>query len=379
VLNDLGVDASGMDMVSMHNKLNEILSREGLAGRRVVLAIDEAQDLDPSVLETIRLLSNFETSRKKMLQILLIGQPQLARKLANPALVQLQQRISVFARLEPLCSEETARYIAHRLQVAGYREGPLFTPGALQIIKDRSQGIPRSINRLCFGALSMGCAMGRKRIDAEIMREVVADLDLECLNKPALANGAARAPVIAVPVLPYRTKSRSPLRQWALGVTGAAVSMVAGVLLSLQPGTIGKLWQAKTEAFATGYKSSLSTDSSSEATSVSRPILSLRANAEETPAVTPLQSSLPSVASETTNLMVQSGETLHEIARRALGQDSDKIIEQIRMLNPTLTDPNHIEVGQEIRLPRLSKPVDPPATGGTSDMAQKNQGVRGHK
>jgi type II secretory pathway predicted ATPase ExeA len=105
VLNDLGVDASGMDMVSMHNKLKEILSRERLPGCRFVLAIDEAQNLDPSVLETIRLLSNSETSRNKLLQILLIGQPQLARKVASPDQVQLQQRISVFARLEPFGSE----------------------------------------------------------------------------------------------------------------------------------------------------------------------------------------------------------------------------------------------------------------------------------
>ena len=115
----------------------------------------------------------------KLLQILLIGQPQLARKLASPALAQLQQRISVFARLEPFGLEETARYIAHRLQVAGYDRNPLFTPEALQIIQDRSQGIPRNINRLCFSALSLGCAMGRKRIDSEIMGEVVADLDAD--------------------------------------------------------------------------------------------------------------------------------------------------------------------------------------------------------
>src|ERR1700722_12623208 len=110
VLGDLGVDSSGMNLVSMHEKLNEILARERLAGRRFVLAIDEAQNLAPDVLETIRLLSNFETSRAKLIQILLVGQPQLARKLANPALEQLRQRISVFARIEPFNFEETSRY-----------------------------------------------------------------------------------------------------------------------------------------------------------------------------------------------------------------------------------------------------------------------------
>src|SRR6202166_4073419 len=120
VLNGLGVNAEGMELVSMHNKLNEILCREMLAGRRFVLAIDEAQNLDPEGLEMIRLLSNFETPGTKMLQILLIGQPQLRPKLATPELEQLQQRISVFAKLEPFGEQEITHYIAHRLQVAGY-------------------------------------------------------------------------------------------------------------------------------------------------------------------------------------------------------------------------------------------------------------------
>src|ERR1700680_882763 len=166
-----------------------------LAGRRFVLVIDEAQNLDPEVLETIRLLSNFETSRDKMLQILLIGQPQLARKLASPELEQLQQRISVFARLEPFGSEDTARYIAHRLQVAGYEGSPLFTPGALRMIADQSQGIPRKINGLCFSALSLGCAMGRKQVDVGMMEEVIADRDVESFQRPRATRNPMTAPV----------------------------------------------------------------------------------------------------------------------------------------------------------------------------------------
>ena len=186
VLNDLEIDSTGMDIVSMHNKLNEILYLEMRAGRQIVLAIDEAQNLNPAVLETIRLLSNFETPRSKLLQILLIGQPQLARKLADPALLQLEQRITVFARLEPFNPEDTSRYIAHRLKVAGYTGDSLFTPAALRMIAEQSQGIPRNINGLCFSALSLGCAMGRKRIDTAIIGEIVADLDVESLKRPVI-------------------------------------------------------------------------------------------------------------------------------------------------------------------------------------------------
>jgi len=180
LLSAMGVDTTGIETVSMHNRLNEILAHERIAGRRFILAIDEAQNLRPEVLETIRLLSNFETPRAKLLQILLIGQPQLARTLASTGLAQLQQRISVFARLEPFDYEDTTRYISHRLQMAGYSGPPLFTPDALRTIAEQSRGIPREINRLCFNALSLGCAIGRAWIDSEIMGEVVSDLRVEC-------------------------------------------------------------------------------------------------------------------------------------------------------------------------------------------------------
>src|SRR3984885_1571386 len=122
LLSELGVDSSGMGLVALHNKLNRILFDEMLAGRRFVLIVDEAQNLDDSVLETIRLLSNFETSNTKLLQIILAGQPQLADKLAQPHLSQLLQRITVVQHLEPFPPDETARYIRHRLKVGGNSE-----------------------------------------------------------------------------------------------------------------------------------------------------------------------------------------------------------------------------------------------------------------
>src|SRR5271157_2996942 len=114
LMSELGVNSTGMGIVAMHNKLNEILFAEMLAGKRFVLIVDEAQNLDESVLETIRLLSNFETSHAKLLQIVLAGQPQLGAKLQEPQLKQLLQRITVVRQLEALTEEETAGYIRHR-------------------------------------------------------------------------------------------------------------------------------------------------------------------------------------------------------------------------------------------------------------------------
>src|SRR5437868_1196666 len=120
ILAELEIDVSGTwDLVRMHEAFNQGLLREAHAGRKVVIIIDEAQNLTESVLETIRLLSDFETPQRKLLQIILAGQPQLADKLSSRALAQLRQRISIICRLTPLSPEETNHYIEHRLRVAG--------------------------------------------------------------------------------------------------------------------------------------------------------------------------------------------------------------------------------------------------------------------
>jgi len=174
VLGELGIEAAGMDLASMHKKLNEVLFSEMLAGKRFVLIVDEAQNLDAPVLETIRLLSDFETTHSKLLEIVLAGQPLLAKKLAKPGLAQLRQRITILGRLERLGAEETACYIDHRLKVAGYSGEALFTPEALAVIAKQSQGIPRKINSICFNALVLGEVRQERTISAEIAQEASA-------------------------------------------------------------------------------------------------------------------------------------------------------------------------------------------------------------
>ncbi len=205
LMTDLGLDTRDQDLVRMHQQLNEFLVREARAGKRFVLVIDEAQNLDNSVLETVRLLSNFETPSAKLMQIVLAGQTQLADKLARPALAQLRQRISTLVRLDPFTPEETDRYIEHRLRVAGYDGGPLFTSDAQAMISARSQGIPRNINTLCFNALSLGCALKRKRIDSSIMQEVIADLDVDSLiSKPQDVHRPVASDSPAAPARPQQ-------------------------------------------------------------------------------------------------------------------------------------------------------------------------------
>jgi type II secretory pathway predicted ATPase ExeA len=183
---DLELNTSGTD-AELRARFKEHLAAQASSGRRVLVLIDEAQNLELEVLETVRLLSNFETPREKLLHIILSGQPQLEANLARPEMAQLRQRITMFTRLSPFAPEDTAAYIEHRLKVAGHRGRPLFTPNALAIIAAESHGVPREINRLCFNALSLGFAVQKHAIDAEVLYEVVNDLRLGSEPMPPIA------------------------------------------------------------------------------------------------------------------------------------------------------------------------------------------------
>jgi type II secretory pathway predicted ATPase ExeA len=183
ILLDLGIDALGKDLPAMHEMLNRLLTEEMRAGRRFVLVIDEAQNLEEKVLESVRLLSNFETPWTKLMQIVLAGQPQLAKRLSRPSMLQLHQRLSMVIRLEPFTFEETKAYINHRLRAAGYEGPSLFTVGARRLISEQSQGIPRNINTICFNAMALACATNQKTIDRSVVVEVLNDLDLESLRE----------------------------------------------------------------------------------------------------------------------------------------------------------------------------------------------------
>jgi TonB family protein len=167
------------DEVSMHQRLKEMLVNEARAGRKVLIFIDEAQNLHHSSLEAIRLLSDFETPRAKLLHIILAGSAQLGDTLLTPELSQLAQRISTVCRLEPLAPEDVAGYVTFRLQVAGSRtSGSVFSEEALAEIAERSEGVPRVVNSICYRSLSLAYAIGERRVSGLLVRQAVRDLDL---------------------------------------------------------------------------------------------------------------------------------------------------------------------------------------------------------
>jgi|SRR6266571_2029189 len=174
---DLGLPATSTSKKELIDELNRFLLDQQTAGRRVVVIIDEAQDLEPSVLEQLRLLSNLETEHEKLLQILLVGQPELRDMLARPELAQLDQRVTLRWHLRPLAAGETAAYVRHRLRVAAKGREPVrFTAGALRQVYRFSRGVPRVVNVLCHRALLISYTHEERQVGRAVLRQAIKEL-----------------------------------------------------------------------------------------------------------------------------------------------------------------------------------------------------------
>ena len=399
LLADMGIESHGHDLFEMHEQLNAALERLKRAGTRFVLIIDEAQNLDDSVLETVRLLSDFETPSSKLMQIILSGQPQLGAKLARPSLVQLRQRIAILSRLEPFSPAETGQYIYHRLRVAGYDGGPLFTSEATDVIAARSRGIPRNINNLCFNALSLGCALGRKKVDAEIVLEAVRDLDVEPLGhlgevpqtgswpQPKADSSLCSAP-LRMTSGPEQSTACHPEPNMTCHPESAAADegfpqYVLPASLPVQPRSVPRLAVhsglghrpfriaalaacvlACLVLFPSLWKS-LGTQFDKVGAAGAMP--AARSIGLNPPTLPPAVSTTPPAAksllvdrhqraaAQTENptviVVVEPQKTLYRICLEHFGTFDEKLLQQVRALNPRITDPNHIEAGQRIILP----------------------------
>ena len=347
LLAELNVDARGMGLVALHNKLNEALFAEMLGGKRFVLIVDEAQNLEDPVLETVRLLSNFETTHTKLLQIVLAGQPELAVKLEHPKLAQLRQRIAVLAHLERLSPEAVRCYIEHRLKVAGYQGEPLFSDGAVAIIAEASQGIPRNINNLCFHALSFGCTWEMKEIPESVARNVAKKLGFVVApaTEPVVVGRALAEPAkLAAPVheprgigssLTYEGPTSFLQSRWALVAVAAMVLIVFGA-------SARAIWKlagpglTRAAALPKSGEGALSSAGSGYAQEFGP--APFNAAPEQTD------------AGQILTVVVMPGQTLREVATNYTGRYDDSIRAQVRTLNPQI-DIDHLQPGQLIRVP----------------------------
>jgi len=191
ILQDLGVVSRSGERLpgrqpskqELVNTLHDFLMSLVPIGGRAVLIIDEAQNLPLPILEQIRILSNFETDKEKLLQIFLVGQLNLLPLLRSPELRQLDQRVSIRYQLRPLTNDEVGAYVSHRLAIANGSKGVVFAPAALRLVYDYSAGIPRLINLLCDRALLAGYTAQTMRIDEDLVVMAAEGLDLKPLAR----------------------------------------------------------------------------------------------------------------------------------------------------------------------------------------------------
>jgi type II secretory pathway predicted ATPase ExeA len=389
ILADLGLDHSGKTLPAMQAMLNELLLAEMKAGRRFILVIDEAQNLEEKVLESVRLLSNFETPWMKLMQIVIAGQPQLAERLTRPSMAQLRQRISSVIPIEAFTPEEINAYIDHRLWVAAYSGAPLFTVGARLAIAKHSRGIPRNINTLCFNAMSVAYGVNSKQVDAKMVLEAAADVEMESLlPKPQKRSRVVvmrRAPeplpplsMTAAATARTSTNSSGSNRMVAAFATFCVLLLLGtfswvawdrgertppfDVLMAATPTTRPAVFGPEVIA-ANDRAESLSPqigpagDAPEPTSAAGRPDTSSpRATIASSKASDrgSLQTSVAAGLSqndEVLTVVVEREVTLHQLSLQYIGRFDEIVLGEIYTLNPSVRDASHIEIGQRLRLP----------------------------
>jgi general secretion pathway protein A len=351
---DLGLLTAGRDRLGLVEELNDYLIEQLEHGRTVCLLIDEAQHLSDESLEGLRLLSNLETDRQKLLQIVLMGQPELQAKLDQPHLRQLKQRIALRAELARLGDEELGPYINFRLRVAGADNPDLFDNGAIQKIAFYSKGIPRLVNVICDNALVIAFAASQKNISADIIGEVARDLRIApgtqlTQNKTSQVYPISERVAGAV-VLSGDTPVQISNQKLASLATGMAAALVIVILIGFASLTDPeKFFMGATESL-NGYQknlaewASLLTRQKADPKKTSVKV----ANAE-------IQIAAIDPKSNDHRVTIQSGSTVFQIATDAYGSSAVLGMDLIREFNPDIPNLNWINAGKDLLLPALTE------------------------
>jgi general secretion pathway protein A len=334
-LHDLGLAPKDTTKVTLLQELNDYLIKQLKQGHTVAALIDEAQNLSDEVLEDLRLLSNLETDREKLLQIVLVGQSELEARLDRPGLRQLKQRVAVQCQLNPLKDEEVGLYIDSRLRVVGYEGKGLFHRDAVQQIALYSKGIPRLINIICDNALLTAYAEAKKIVSTDMIKEVATDLRI---RSELQVTKAAPAPAVSVPkterqVLVHKIPDRVPepkLRRLVSAGVGTLLGILAFVALAsiIDPQNL------------------LNTAGSSVEVVKHNP------NQETVP-----KKAVAEVAfkRQDQRITIQYGATIYQIAIDAYGANTVLGMDLIKEFNPQIEDLNWVSAGQDLLLPSLTR------------------------
>ena len=376
ILTDLGrPPAAGASKLDMLEALNVELLDTLARGGNVVVLIDEAQDLTIPVLEELRLLSNLETAKEKILQLVIAGQPELDDLLARREIRQLRQRISVRARLRPLARGEVKAYVAARIAAAGGDVRGLFTPGALYRLWRFSGGVPRLVNAACDNALITAYAAGRRTIGWRDVGEAMRDLRRQVPWAPSrfaraasLATGAAIGAVVVLGALwllrNQRQAASEPMAPPPSGVVAlptAAATAAAAVPPPVATATATPADEPTPTDIATPEATpTATTEESPTATPTTTPADTPTREATQQP--TPAATLVPTRQERATDLKVRitSGDTVTDLAQHYYGGVTPRVLEMIREANPWLRDPDVIWTGRMLILPAPRVTDDPP-------------------
>lgn len=345
---DLGVPLESDDFYGMIYELHVALIEEYLQGRNVVLIIDEAQNMPVETLENLRMLSNLESSKDKLLQIVLCGQLEFDESLNRRELRALKQRISIKAYIVPLSQTESREYIRHRLSLAGREAKDLFTSSAMNRIVAASQGIPRTINILCDNCLVTAYGARQNRITERTAREIIA--------------GRSR-------------KKRSVNRGWSIAVSCLLVAVPAGILIYHGTDWIPSLYSWKAVFRLDGQHQGNPGQRNQGVTGDTRvprlnpvPEGGGPLGTEEAPPENPAGKMAPEGREPSSVLkIVRKGDTVSSLSKEVYGFYHAGMIGWIKEANPWIVDPDRIDVGDNIYFPELHA-----KTGRTSETHREN-------
>ena len=389
------------DVTEMVNQLHEALILEYQAGGTVVLAIDEAQNMPMETLENLRMISNLESSTDKLIQIILLGQPELSTMLEQPALRQFRQRIALRATITELSDEESLAFIEHRTKLASNFETPvLFTKGALHLIIRQAQGIPRRLNILCDNALITGFGRQCKPVPASVVKEVIRDIDGNKITsaspylKWAVGLGVAITLIIgflylfdslqnsdktAIPPMADQIKSQTPIMNARSKAASSSLTQPKHIVTPSgkvdfqevgidkersvhqqnQPTKVSDIQASKEiqneSTIINNPKEQIASSPKSEASrkKLNSPGDSLIENEERINSIqNAIYAKAKTPSSSRVTRTIQEGENLSLIAAEVYGSQNGKYIEWLKKHNPHIVNPNVVLPGQQIVLPQ---------------------------
>ncbi|MCC6766455.1 MAG: AAA family ATPase [Deltaproteobacteria bacterium] len=356
-LTDFGQPCASRDRVDLLNALNAFLHERASVGETAALIIDEAQNLDEATFEDLRLLSNYETYTDKLLQIVLVGQPELDTKLARPSLRQVTERVAVRCHINPLTTAESLRYLEHRLRVAG-GSTDVFTPMALRLLVWKARGIPRRLNILCHSAMLFAYGRAARRVSFREARAAIREKQGQGLVTINPRRRFVSAPGAPSEAQPWRIAAAAAAGiAFVLGYGGGYIGGHSDTLAPLAAPT--RIIQMNEAAAAPS-----SGDVAPVAPAVAAPAVETVEAPTPHPAPSPERAAeqIAATAAEPApepptfrEIVVPRGTSLSALAQQYYGDGGPKLMQRIRDLNPQIVDVDHIYAGDRLRLPAVDE------------------------